>query len=119
LYSASQHVHPGLLLDLVGSRQVLASLRCKLVQAESEETLVALRLIGVDPNSPNNGSPTVWVDDPDGDIVVQGWKIVDEKTLTAIAATGPVPDHETVLRLPARMAPLLREAIGNGGADVV
>ena len=80
---------------------------------------MTLRLIGVDPNSPNTGSPTVWVDDVDGDIVVQGWRIADEETMAAIRATGPIPNHETVLRLPARMAPFLKEAVGRGGTDVV
>ena len=80
---------------------------------------MALRLVGVDPNTPNTGSPTVWVDDIDGDIVIQGWKIADEQTMADIRATGPIPDHETVLRLPARMASLLREAIGDGGTDLV
>ena len=36
---------------------------------------MALRFIGVDPDSPNNGSPTVWLDEDDGSIVIQGWKI--------------------------------------------
>jgi len=30
-----------------------------------------------------------------------------------------VPDHETVLRIPARMAPYLQEAIDGGSADNV
>ena len=79
---------------------------------------MTLRLIGVDPNTPNTGSPTIWVDDAAGEIVVQGWKIADEATMTAIRATDPISEHETVLRLPARMAPLLRKAI-DGGTDVV
>ena len=33
---------------------------------------MALRLIGVDPDSPNNGSPTVWLDEADQSIVIQG-----------------------------------------------
>jgi hypothetical protein len=74
---------------------------------------MALRFIGVDPNTPNTGSPTVWVDEEDGSIVIQGWKITDDSTLEGIRATGPIPDHETVLRLPARMAPFLKEAIGD------
>lgn len=73
---------------------------------------MALRFIGKDPDSPNNGSPTVWVDDEDGSIVIQGWKIEDGPTLATIEATGPVPSHETVLRLPRRMAPFLREVCG-------
>jgi hypothetical protein len=36
-----------------------------------------------------------------------------------IQATGPIPDHETVLRLPARMAPFLKEAISDSGTGVV
>ncbi len=42
---------------------------------------MALRYIGKDPDSPNNGSPTVWVDEEDGSLVLQGWKITDEATL--------------------------------------
>ena len=80
---------------------------------------MALRLIGVDPSTPNTGSPTVWVDEQDGSIIIQGWKINDESTMADINATGPIPAHETVLRLPARMAPFLKEAIGDGGTGVV
>ena len=42
---------------------------------------MALRLIGVDPDSLNNGSPTMWLDEEDGSIVIQGWKITDANTL--------------------------------------
>lgn len=80
---------------------------------------MSLRFIGVDPETPNTGSPTVWVDEKDGSIVVQGWKVTDDDTMSAIKATGPIPDHETVLRLPARMAPFLREAAGDSGTGVV
>lgn len=80
---------------------------------------MALRFIGVDPETPNTGSPTVWVDEEDGSIVIQGWKVTEEATMGEIKATGPIPDHETVLRLPARMAPFLEEACSDGGAGVV
>ena len=56
---------------------------------------MALRLIGVDPDSPNNGSPTVWLDEEDDSIVIQGWKIADVALLAQIQATGPIPEHET------------------------
>jgi hypothetical protein len=79
---------------------------------------MALRLIGVDPNTPDSGSPTVWVDEDDNSIVIQGWRITDEATLAQIRATGPVPDHETVLRIPQRMASFLREVSGDGTSDV-
>jgi hypothetical protein len=71
---------------------------------------MALRLIGVDPDSPNNGSPTVWLDEDDQSIVIQGWKITDDDTISEIIANKPIPGHETVLRLPARMASFLLEA---------
>ena len=80
---------------------------------------MALRFVGVDPNTPNTGSPTVWVDEDDDSIVIQGWKITDEATLSEIRVTGPIPDHETVLRLPRRMAPFLLEVCGGDGAGDV
>ena len=70
---------------------------------------MALRFIGVDPDTPNTGSPAVWVDEDDGSIVLQGWKITDAETMAQVRARGPIPDHETVLRLPGRMAPFLQE----------
>jgi hypothetical protein len=74
---------------------------------------MTLRLIGADPDSPNNGSPTVWLDEADQSIVIQGWKITDDDTISEITATKPVPAHETVVRLPARMAPFLLEVCGD------
>jgi hypothetical protein len=76
-----------------------------------QEDTMALRWIGKDPDSPVDGSPTVWVDEEDGSFVLQGWEITDEATLSQIRARGPIPDHETVVRLPGRMASLLREAM--------
>ncbi|GAB1641740.1 hypothetical protein KRMM14A1259_21630 [Krasilnikovia sp. MM14-A1259] len=58
-----------------------------------------------------------WVDDEDGSIVVQGWKIDDAATLAAVQATGPIPDRETVLRLPSRAVPFLQEVCGAGSED--
>jgi hypothetical protein len=79
---------------------------------------VSLRLIGIDPNTPDTGSPTVWVDESDGSIVIQGWRITDEATMAEIRSTGPIPQHETVLRLPSRMAPFLREVPDGRASDV-
>ena len=79
---------------------------------------MALKFVGKDPDSPNNGSPAVWVDDEDGSIVIQGWKIADERTMSEITTAKPVPDHETVVRVPARMAAFLMEACGGGTTGV-
>ena len=88
------------------------------VQCPERKAVMSLRFIGVDPDSPNNGSPTVWLDDADGSIVIQGWKITDERTMSEITAAKPVPDHETVVRVPARMASFLMEACGGGTTGV-
>ena len=88
------------------------------VQCPERKAVMSLRFIGVDPDSPNNGSPTVWLDDADGSIVIQGWKITDERTMSEITAAKAVPDHETVVRVPARMASFLMEACGGGTTGV-
>jgi hypothetical protein len=79
---------------------------------------MSLRFIGVDPDSPNNWSPTVWLDEADGSIVIQGWKIADEHTMCEITAAKLVPDHEAVVSVPARMAAFLMEACGGGTTGV-
>jgi hypothetical protein len=92
---------------------------CKLVHTPVRKAAMALRFIGVDPDSPNNGSPTVWLDEDDQSIVIQGWKVIDDHTISEITATGPIPDHETVVRLPARMAPFLLEVGSDDGTGGV
>ncbi|MFD7449447.1 hypothetical protein [Kitasatospora sp. NPDC059827] len=70
---------------------------------------MSLRFIAKDPNSPDGDSPTVWVDEATSDLVIQGWKI-DEDTEIECLTTGSIPDHEAVVRVPARMVRALREA---------
>ncbi|WP_329131408.1 hypothetical protein OG552_10125 [Streptomyces sp. NBC_01476] len=76
---------------------------------------MALRFIGIDPNTGTGESPTVWVDQEKREFVFQGWE-PDEDTLAECERTE-VPDHavgipegETVIRIPARMLPMIREA---------
>ena len=38
---------------------------------------MALHRLGKDPESPNNGSPTVYLDDESGNYVLQGWRVTD------------------------------------------
>jgi hypothetical protein len=75
---------------------------------------MALRFIGIDPNTGTGESPTVWVDEEKLDLVFQGWE--DEET-TAEAGAFTVPGHavgippgEAVVRIPARMVSMIREA---------
>ncbi|MEV6173554.1 hypothetical protein AB0L99_35765 [Streptomyces sp. NPDC051954] len=76
---------------------------------------MTLRFIGIDPNTGTGESPTVWVDDSNNELVIQGWR--PDRTLEAECAAfeAPghavgIPDHEAVVRIPARMVPILREA---------
>jgi hypothetical protein len=74
---------------------------------EGEDT-VDLRFLGVDPESPVDESPTVWLDETSGDLIIQSYE-ADEAT-RAKCAEQPAPHHapgipagEAVIRLPARM----------------
>jgi hypothetical protein len=70
---------------------------------------MTLRFIAKDPTTNGDNCPTVWVDEEKQEFVIQGWK-ADETTQSECLATGPIPDTETVLRLPVRIASVLREA---------
>ena len=93
---------------------------CKPMQRLERQTVMALRFIGKDPDSPNNGSPTVWLDEEDGSIVIQGWQIDGRKY--AGRGHGGESRSQTMRRwsaLPARMAPFLMEVCdGDGAAGV-
>lgn len=76
---------------------------------------MALRFIGIDPDTKTVDSPTVWVDEQRGEIVFQGWK--PDAALEAECAAFEVPGHavgipdgEAVVRIPVRMANMIREA---------
>ncbi|MGV9850894.1 hypothetical protein ACWDWU_19320 [Streptomyces sp. NPDC003442] len=87
---------------------------------------MALRFLGIYPNTPNDGSPTIWVDEDSGDLIIQSWK-ADEATLRQCQEAGSipghstdVPDHETVIRLPVNMRQFIPQPdsevnSGNGG----
>jgi hypothetical protein len=70
---------------------------------------MGLRFIGKDPGTDGANCPTAWVDDTNCDILMQGSK-ADEATLAMCREAGPIPDNETVIRLPVRMVAVIREA---------
>lgn len=70
---------------------------------------MALRFIGIDPNTDEKNCPRVWVDEDKQEFVFQGWKAGTDLE-EQVRATGPLPDHEAVVRIPARMMHILREA---------
>ncbi|MFJ2958456.1 hypothetical protein OG896_21955 [Streptomyces sp. NBC_00669] len=76
---------------------------------------MSLEFFGIDPDTGAKSSPTVWVDQQKREFVFQGWK-PDEDTLAEAAAfevpghAVGIPDHEAVVRVPARMVQMIREA---------
>ncbi|MFB8089034.1 hypothetical protein [Streptomyces sp. NPDC055992] len=66
-------------------------------------------LFGKDPNTNGDNCPTVWVDELSADLVMQGWK-ADQDTESECLTVGSIPDSEAVIRMPARMVPLIRKA---------
>lgn len=78
-------------------------------------TDMALQFIGIDPDTGQQGSPTVWVDEENAEIVFQGWKPGAELEARCAATQVPghavgIPNNEAVVRVPARMVGLIREA---------
>ncbi|MFE6103170.1 hypothetical protein ACFVQ4_24880 [Streptomyces laurentii] len=74
-----------------------------------------LQFIGIDPTTGDGESPTVWVDREANEIVFQGWKPGPELEAACAAFEVPghavgIPDHEGIVRVPARMADLIRKA---------
>jgi hypothetical protein len=72
---------------------------------------MALHKLGKDPESPNNGSPTVYLDDVTDTYVLQGWKVTDPERLAQLA----IPGHEAVIEFPRRMMQFFPEVNGGGG----
>ncbi|WP_412078837.1 hypothetical protein ACLF6K_36145 [Streptomyces xanthophaeus] len=74
-----------------------------------------IRFIGIDPNTGELESPTVWVDEENGELVFQGWKPGPELEALCAATVVPghavgIPENEAVVRVPARMVNIIREA---------
>ncbi|MYW08604.1 hypothetical protein GT034_09660 [Streptomyces sp. SID2563] len=69
---------------------------------------MALYLLCKDPESPNNGSPTLYYDDESRNFLLQGWRVLDPGSrLSGIT----VPEHETVVEFPSRLLQLFPTAI--------
>jgi hypothetical protein len=76
---------------------------------------MALRFLGIDPDTGTANSPTVWVDEQREEFVFQGWKPSPELEAECAAVEIPghavgIPDGEAVIRIPFRMAQMIREA---------
>ncbi|MFE9826712.1 hypothetical protein ACFYSH_32090 [Streptomyces sp. NPDC005791] len=67
-----------------------------------------LHLLCKDPESPNNGSPTLYYDDVSDTYLLQGWRIVDPERLASIR----IPEHEIVVEFPKRLLRLFPSEAG-------
>lgn len=76
---------------------------------------MSLLFIGIDPNTGDKQSPTVWVNKEKQELVFQGWKPDAELEVECAAFEVPghaqgIPENEAVIRIPARMVAMIREA---------
>lgn len=68
-----------------------------------------LKFLGIIPNTPSVESPTIWLDEETGDLLIQSYKATEEevKACQEIGSipghSTDVPDHETIIRLPKIM----------------
>ncbi|MDX2700566.1 hypothetical protein [Streptomyces ipomoeae] len=74
-----------------------------------------LTFIGIDPQTKDEKSPTVWIDQEKQELVLQGYKPDPEVEAECAAWEVPghakgIPDDEAVIRIPARMVHMIREA---------
>lgn len=75
-----------------------------------------LDFVGVDPDNPDDQCPAVFVDPETGDFYMQGETVTDPQVLAWINSDSRILDTESVVMLPARMAPIILEAV-NGGYE--
>ncbi|MFC4590383.1 hypothetical protein [Sphaerisporangium corydalis] len=80
---------------------------------------MALRFVGIDPNTGDANCPSVWIDERDGSFVIQGWEVVDPGERAEIAARSAILEHERIVRIPARMRDILLEACSAQPVDDV
>jgi hypothetical protein len=74
---------------------------------------MALEFVGIDPDTDRDHCPTVWADPEAQEILLQGWKpdaITQAQCEATSPANGSVPETEAIIRIPARMIPMIREA---------
>ncbi|MDX6741752.1 hypothetical protein [Actinocorallia sp. A-T 12471] len=72
---------------------------------------MALRFIGKDDESKSGGSPAVFVDEETNELVFQGLTVTDVEELAVIDGHSRTMPGESSLRMPARMAATIMEAL--------
>ena len=79
---------------------------------------MALVFIAIDPETDTDHCPAVFVEEETGDLLFQGWTVIDARTLAEIAQHSPVAGSESVVRLPGRMRTIILEALSGQAAIV-
>jgi hypothetical protein len=79
---------------------------------------MALIFVAIDPNTGGDNCPAVFIEEETGDLLFQGWTVTDRQTLTDVSRHSPIPDNESVVRLPARMRAIIMEALNGQGATI-
>jgi hypothetical protein len=74
---------------------------------------VQIRFLGKDPDSPVDGSPTIF--ETDTGFLVQGWVVTDPE---ALAQLGDLPEGETIVEIPRRMLQFFPDVTGEPGEPV-
>lgn len=70
---------------------------------------MTLKFLGIIPNTPTDESPTIWLHEETGDLLIQSYKATEEevKECQEVGSipghSTDVPAHETIIRLPAVM----------------
>ncbi|WML79193.1 hypothetical protein [Streptomyces sp. VNUA74] len=74
---------------------------------------MSVEFVGIDPDTDRDHCPTVWVDKEAGELLIQGWDpdpATQEDCVRTSPANGALPEGEAIVRIPARMVPMIREA---------
>lgn len=70
---------------------------------------MTVKFLGIIPTSPTDESPTIWLDEESGDLLIQSYKASEQdvrecqKIGSIPGHSTDVPEHETIIRLPAVM----------------
>lgn len=75
---------------------------------------MAIHFVGIDPDTDDDGCPTVFKDDEALDLLVQSYTADDATTADCDSkspARKPKPPEETIIRIPRRMFPTIRKAM--------
>ncbi|MFW5418441.1 hypothetical protein J0910_17670 [Nocardiopsis sp. CNT-189] len=70
-----------------------------------------LRFLTIDPDTGGDHCPAFFIDEDTGDLVFQGEAVTDRSDLDQIEAHSRMAGAETAVRLPARMAHRILEAL--------